>query len=111
MAKKVLISAVVCQSGVTYNRLVSRLTDGMLDIRPVDHELSETEYINGLLLCCPHEALPFILSTIRHTSGGIDAKCRAILCHHSHLLLPPSLSATYIYNLHTDSLLPLLAKF
>lgn len=49
MARKILVSAVVIPDGIAYNQLVHVESDGSLSIRPVDSELSETRFVNGIM--------------------------------------------------------------
>lgn len=71
MPKKILISAVIDPDGVRYNQLIQASSGDSLTIYPVDGELSETCFINGILFSCTHDSLAAITNSIIMTSGGI----------------------------------------
>lgn len=105
MARKILISAVVIPDGIAYNQLVHVASDGNLSMRPVDSELSETRFVNGIMFSCHPESLASILSLLHDTPGGIPEKCTNLMIHHSPQLLHLTPSILHIYDLQTATLL------
>lgn len=103
MPKKLLTSAVILPGAVRYNQIVKLGPSGQLSVSPVDSELSETCFINGIMFFCAADSLPSIVNTLINTHGGIVEKCHAALSSHPSHFLPPALSNAHIYDLRTSS--------
>ena len=103
MNKKLLASAVILPDAVRYNQIVKLEPSGQLSVIPVDSELSETCFINGIIFFCAADSLPDIVNTLREADGGIAEKCHAAISTHPFHLLPPTLPTAYIHDLRTSS--------
>ena len=103
MSKNLRASAGTIPDAVRYSRIVKLDPSGQLSVIPVDSELSETCFINGIMFFCAADSLPSIVNTIINTHGGIAEKCHAAISTHPTHFLPPTLPNAYIYDLRTSS--------